>query len=1728
MPGSSIYINQIDLDPNFFVWATGQDLRKFNGTSWEYYDSSNSSVPSGSPYYLDTRSISIDNKGILWGGIARNSNSITPTNSEDVNFYNQRSSGFNSGISCTAVQPDGKIIMGGSFTSFDGNTRNRIIRLNSDGTEDTSFYSNVGTGFNSSITRDAIKIQPDGKILIGGAFTTFNGNTRNNLVRLNSDGTEDTSFYGNLGTGFFSGVNSVCVQADGKIVVGGAFTIFDGNTRNKIVRLNSDGTEDTSFYGNLGIAFGGSLGIFVNCVREESDGKLLIGGRFTAFNSLSRGSLIRLNPDGTEDTFFYSNLSSLGSAFSNAVSGITIQWDGKKIITGGFTSLNTYTRYGIVRLNPDGTEDSTFYTNLTSSGDGTGLRGGSPVVSSIQSDGKIIVVGGFTDFNNLGGNNRNRIVRLNSDGTEDSSFYSPITPGFNVDVFSVEIQLDGKILLGGSFTTFAGNTRNFSIRLNSSTETPITPLVFKLDTSEVTVGESWTPNDISIFDNLLYETSLIYASPYGSEVLAFITPLNGTGVVGATAYTRINGVTGGRLFFYDENIEKWNETLSGYTWPHIFQIKAKGYKGKEYKYFLGTTEGLWVIPPGILSTLSLNDGGEIVKQAKVYNTSTSGIISNNIYTIDFDENGNLWIGTDLGLSFFDGDRFWNYTTPGPVTYLKSRENGHIFYSVGDGELSQGTGLWHFNGTTHTNLNTGNSNLPNDNILEIELIENGTKQGDITLYENSLWILSLNDLSSFVYDLPHVYASSKNEGASGWNFTYRVPVGATVDPGSPPIPKINKYTWTYPEWQVYDSEFVANKLPGLDPRNLFLTVPLEDIADGKAGEQYYWSNPPIASYDEKVLGEKIGESLWDSQILTQGSVDVKITCSASIETEFGPKYLIGGYLSGEGQVTFGFYNNSVSASIDNLNPTIGGSGGTAGNSNFYGEMGFVVCYNYSGSVDTILPFRGYRTRIDSLDPSPDNTTISVSGTYDGFIESGPWVWNSWEGANSFSGNGVTGSPYGATNINYPGLTSGLYNWLYDPLIPTSSPILSSTWTYTPGAGNLIASGEFDLSYSVSGNFNEVDAIYISYFDDGVTDQTSILESLVTANVLSISVSPDALYTITSVSSISGGILIGLSYQYGNAVSFPFLGGKSVSLDFYSWTNYTYPLVKNLNSFPINPEEYSYGVFTAEIQRDLGNKFSFTGITGDYNSGIEQSYRSTRFRNFPVKNLNTLPGNKLVPLTSVQLTNYHTHLLVESNLSGNFADLSTLKNEWNRTNDNYLVDNYLSDPAYTGLLSYVKLNNLDYSLQENYNSNTPGSTAGWVRVGSEINSLDLGESVVITGSATGGFSFSGNTLTPVGSSNSPFYISITTNPVGSTGFYLSSFGNTGNKIGVTKDESNYYITTIAGASGTYFGKNFIAEPDTTYFLTAKLTEQTVCKGIFYPSITGTASSLDLKTTLKLPNEQFVIHYENYDDPYTVKILKTDEDSRTNDTVTIGAFNGDLAISNDMGSNLFFSGFNSLGLTSAAYVDFGYVDIGYFVSTASGFVYLLKQYNPNLGINEGEIISRPGSDPWVWSDSHAKGGGSFEIPLMSTVIFNNYTSEIYGKNNNKWILTDSLTGDEILNIKYSPYFIYTFTQEGEYTIYNEVSDSEGNVYATTGNGFITVIDHKKMRIPGKKTGPINSSNYGVNDPFTGNPYEGEKLAKDLDKQQKDIMEKNKPKFTPAIVIPDNPDSTYKKIIR
>ena len=187
------------------------------------------------------------------------------------------------------LQPDGKILVGGWFTEFNGTPANRLIRLNPDGSKDISF--DIGSGFVGSVLHTTLQL--DGKILVGGAFTSFNGTTQNRLIRLNSDGTKDTSF--DIGSGFNNNVNSINLQTDGKILVGGQFTSFNGTTQNRLIRLNSDGTKDTSF--DIGSGFNNN----VNSINLQTDGKILVGGQFTSFNGTTQNRLIRLNSDGSKD-----------------------------------------------------------------------------------------------------------------------------------------------------------------------------------------------------------------------------------------------------------------------------------------------------------------------------------------------------------------------------------------------------------------------------------------------------------------------------------------------------------------------------------------------------------------------------------------------------------------------------------------------------------------------------------------------------------------------------------------------------------------------------------------------------------------------------------------------------------------------------------------------------------------------------------------------------------------------------------------------------------------------------------------------------------------------------------------------------------------------------------------------------------------------------------------------------------------------------------------------------------------------------------------------------------------------------------------------------------------------------------------------------------------------------------------------------------------------------------
>ncbi len=187
----------------------------------------------------------------------------------DIDNSFENINGFNGIIYSTAIQNDRKIVAGGNFTDYNGVTANRIIRLNLDGSRDTSF--NIGTGFNWIVFD--LSIQSDGKILVGGDFDLYNGFSARKVTRLNSDGGRDTSF--GIGSGFNSSVHSIFIQSDGKVVVGGDFTNYNNDTTNRLIRLNSDGGRDTSF--DVGSGFSGSI----RNIKTQSDGKIVLGGHFS-------------------------------------------------------------------------------------------------------------------------------------------------------------------------------------------------------------------------------------------------------------------------------------------------------------------------------------------------------------------------------------------------------------------------------------------------------------------------------------------------------------------------------------------------------------------------------------------------------------------------------------------------------------------------------------------------------------------------------------------------------------------------------------------------------------------------------------------------------------------------------------------------------------------------------------------------------------------------------------------------------------------------------------------------------------------------------------------------------------------------------------------------------------------------------------------------------------------------------------------------------------------------------------------------------------------------------------------------------------------------------------------------------------------------------------------------------------------------------------------------------
>jgi len=364
----------------------------------------------------------------------------------------------NGGVDALALQPDGRLVLAGVFSALAPNGapsvgRNNIARLNADGGVDATFDPNA----NSYVY--ALAVQPDGKIIIGGAFTGIaqNGGAsvpRKHLARLNIDGSADPTFDPS-GNG---DVNAIALQADGKILVGGAFTSMAPNggpsvLRRYLARLNADGSLDATFDPDPNSA--------VLALTLQQDGQIVAGGSFTSLApnggaAVARSRLARLHGDGTLDPTFYPGA-------DNSVFTLAVYADGRIAAGGAFTALTpnggaAISRNHIARLNVDGTVDPGFDPHADNS----------VAATALQPDGKLILGGYFEHLAPNGGASiaRKHLVRLDPDGHVDTGF----DPGASDVVYAVEVQQDGAILVGGLFTGFTPNgtsiVRNHLARLN--------------------------------------------------------------------------------------------------------------------------------------------------------------------------------------------------------------------------------------------------------------------------------------------------------------------------------------------------------------------------------------------------------------------------------------------------------------------------------------------------------------------------------------------------------------------------------------------------------------------------------------------------------------------------------------------------------------------------------------------------------------------------------------------------------------------------------------------------------------------------------------------------------------------------------------------------------------------------------------------------------------------------------------------------------------------------------------------------------------------------------------------------------------------------------------------------------------------------------------------------------------------------------------------------------------
>lgn len=443
------------------------------------------------------------------------------------------------------VQPDGKILAT-SYEEIESEIVMTIVRYNTDGSIDNTF---VGKYIDGTIFD--IKVQPGGKILVGGLISSYGESEVAHIFRLNTDGTLDDTF--EIGTGADDLVIDIAIRSDEKIIVAGWFASFNGFAKPGVVLLDSDGTVDESFTAEaehirsvIPEASGSMIVLesYLNTTikRLDSDGSIEASiaadgnSAASSFLALNNGQFMTIGGhfEGTSNLTRFNEDLTVDHAFDSGVGPLSEPWmihkvlplpGGKIAITGYFSYYNGENKNGIVKLNADLTLDETFDI-------GTGFNDLNIITPTVQSDGKLIVQTEATEFN--GTSLSSSVIRLNHDGSMDNSF---LVDERVIPTYRLTVGKDDKLY------SWAGRFRNllfngsvqYIIRLNAdgTTDMTFTPefdnhvlIALPLDNGKImasgrftTINGTPVPSTVRLNENGTLDASFVHPIDFESSTI---------------------------------------------------------------------------------------------------------------------------------------------------------------------------------------------------------------------------------------------------------------------------------------------------------------------------------------------------------------------------------------------------------------------------------------------------------------------------------------------------------------------------------------------------------------------------------------------------------------------------------------------------------------------------------------------------------------------------------------------------------------------------------------------------------------------------------------------------------------------------------------------------------------------------------------------------------------------------------------------------------------------------------------------------------------------------------------------------------------------------------------------------------------------------------------------------------------------------------------------------------